>query len=67
MFLLILSKSLVSEIQESTSENKQDLETNIYQEITLNEDCEVKQRRRSKRIKNKLSKMSVDFLFEQLY
>ncbi|XP_061225532.1 ankyrin repeat domain-containing protein 31 [Neopsephotus bourkii] len=42
------------EIHESTSEDKQDLETNIYQEITPNEDSEVKQRRRSKRIKTKL-------------
>ncbi|XP_061331696.1 ankyrin repeat domain-containing protein 31 [Pezoporus flaviventris] len=41
------------EIHEST-EDKQDLETNVYREITLNEDSEVKQRRRSKRIENKL-------------
>ncbi|XP_075582548.1 ankyrin repeat domain-containing protein 31 [Pelecanus crispus] len=41
-------------IQKSTSKDKQDLETNICQEITLNEDRKAKQRRRSKRIENKL-------------
>ncbi|XP_065520156.1 ankyrin repeat domain-containing protein 31 [Lathamus discolor] len=49
------SKKAMHEIHESTSEDKQDLETNIHQEITPNEDSKVKQRRRSKRIKNKLS------------
>ncbi|KAM9250398.1 LOW QUALITY PROTEIN: ankyrin repeat domain-containing protein 31 [Cariama cristata] len=47
-------RSLVSKMQTSTSKDKQDLETNIHQEITLNEDREAKQRRRSKRIENKL-------------
>ncbi|XP_074022434.1 ankyrin repeat domain-containing protein 31 [Numenius arquata] len=40
-------------IQKSTSKDKQDLETNIRQEVTLNEDRKVDQRRRSKRIENK--------------
>ncbi|XP_009708507.1 PREDICTED: putative ankyrin repeat domain-containing protein 31, partial [Cariama cristata] len=44
----------LSKMQTSTSKDKQDLETNIHQEITLNEDREAKQRRRSKRIENKL-------------
>ncbi|KAK4816534.1 hypothetical protein QYF61_017735 [Mycteria americana] len=47
-------KSLVSKIQKSASKDKQDLETNICQEITLNKDRKAKQRRRSKRIENKL-------------
>ncbi|KAM6036905.1 ankyrin repeat domain-containing protein 31 [Theristicus caerulescens] len=42
------------EIQKSTSKDKQDLETNICQEINLNEDGKAKQRRRSKRTENKL-------------
>ncbi|XP_039423454.1 ankyrin repeat domain-containing protein 31 isoform X1 [Corvus cornix cornix] len=42
-----------SKIQKSTSEDKQDLETIIWQEIILNEYAEAKQRRRSKRIDNK--------------
>ncbi|XP_075382862.1 ankyrin repeat domain-containing protein 31 [Mycteria americana] len=41
-------------IQKSASKDKQDLETNICQEITLNKDRKAKQRRRSKRIENKL-------------
>ncbi|XP_009463757.1 PREDICTED: putative ankyrin repeat domain-containing protein 31, partial [Nipponia nippon] len=41
-------------IQKSTSKDKQDLETNICQEINLNEDGKAKQRRRSKRTENKL-------------
>ncbi|XP_068279471.1 ankyrin repeat domain-containing protein 31 [Nyctibius grandis] len=41
-------------IQKSTSKDKQDLETNICQEVTLNEDGKAEQRRRSKRIENKL-------------
>ncbi|KAM6033315.1 ankyrin repeat domain-containing protein 31 [Chlamydotis macqueenii] len=43
-----------NKIQKSASEDKQDLETNICQEINLNEDRKAEQRRRSKRIKNKL-------------
>ncbi|XP_040976765.1 ankyrin repeat domain-containing protein 31 [Aquila chrysaetos chrysaetos] len=39
---------------QKSSKDKQDLETNIRQEITLNEDREAKQRRRSKRIEKKL-------------
>ncbi|XP_074876083.1 ankyrin repeat domain-containing protein 31 [Buteo buteo] len=39
---------------QKSSKDKQDLETNIRQEITLNEDREAKQRRRSKRIEKNL-------------
>nr|XP_009934728.1 PREDICTED: putative ankyrin repeat domain-containing protein 31 [Opisthocomus hoazin] len=39
--------------QKSTSKDKQDLETNICQERSLDEDRKTEQRRRSKRIKNK--------------
>ncbi|XP_053859385.1 ankyrin repeat domain-containing protein 31 isoform X1 [Vidua macroura] len=42
-----------SKIHKSTSEDKQDLETIIWQEIILNEYAEANQRRRSKRIDNK--------------
>ncbi|XP_037980920.1 ankyrin repeat domain-containing protein 31 isoform X2 [Motacilla alba alba] len=42
-----------SKIQKSPSEDKQDLETIIWQEIILNEYAEANQRRRSKRIDNK--------------
>lgn len=55
--MLILSKFLVSKIQKSTSEDKQDLESIIWQEILLNEYAEANQRRRSKRIDNKRSKI----------
>ncbi|XP_010282262.1 PREDICTED: putative ankyrin repeat domain-containing protein 31, partial [Phaethon lepturus] len=41
-------------IQKSTSKDKQDLETNLCQEITLNKDRKAQQTRRSKRIKNRL-------------
>ncbi|XP_014820326.1 PREDICTED: putative ankyrin repeat domain-containing protein 31 [Calidris pugnax] len=40
-------------IQKSTSKDKKNLETNICQEVTLNENRKVDQRRRSKRIENK--------------
>ncbi|XP_063175652.1 ankyrin repeat domain-containing protein 31 [Chroicocephalus ridibundus] len=40
-------------IQKSTSKDKQNLETNTCQEITVKEDRKVEQRRRSKRIENK--------------
>ncbi|XP_074668137.1 ankyrin repeat domain-containing protein 31 [Strix aluco] len=40
-------------IQKSTSKDKQDLEINICQKITLNEVRKAEQRRRSMRIKNK--------------
>ncbi|RMC16427.1 hypothetical protein DUI87_06756 [Hirundo rustica rustica] len=49
------SKSLVSKIQKSTSEDNQDLETIMWQQIILNECAEANQRRRSKRIDNKRS------------
>ncbi|KAM4752577.1 ankyrin repeat domain-containing protein 31 isoform 2-T2 [Cyanocitta cristata] len=42
-----------SKIQKSTSEDMQDLETIIWQQIILNEYAEANQRRRSKRIDNK--------------
>ncbi|XP_063280110.1 ankyrin repeat domain-containing protein 31 [Prinia subflava] len=42
-----------SKIQKPTSEDKQDLETIMWQEIILNEYTEANQRRRSKRIDNK--------------
>ncbi|XP_054142215.1 ankyrin repeat domain-containing protein 31 [Melozone crissalis] len=42
-----------SKIQKSPSEDKQDLEAIIWQEIILNEYAEANQRRRSKRIDNK--------------
>lgn len=46
-----------SKAQKSTSKDKQDLETNTCQEITLDGDSKIKQRRRSERIKNKMSKI----------
>ncbi|KAM6230010.1 ankyrin repeat domain-containing protein 31 [Porphyrio hochstetteri] len=52
VFLFILSKFLVSETEKSTSKDKQDLETNICQEVSPDEDSKCK--RRSKRIENKL-------------
>ncbi|KAJ7407002.1 hypothetical protein BTVI_64200 [Pitangus sulphuratus] len=52
IFLLILSKSLVSKIRKSTSKDKQNLETRMWQEIILNEFTEANQRK-SKRIDNK--------------
>ncbi|XP_009882606.1 PREDICTED: putative ankyrin repeat domain-containing protein 31 [Charadrius vociferus] len=42
-----------SKIQKSTSKDKQDLETNICQKVTLNKDRKAEQRRRSKRLENK--------------
>ncbi|XP_064903406.1 ankyrin repeat domain-containing protein 31 isoform X2 [Columba livia] len=45
----------LDKIQKSASKDKQDLETNICQEITLNKDRKAEQRR-SRRIKNKLRK-----------
>ncbi|XP_039585650.1 ankyrin repeat domain-containing protein 31 [Passer montanus] len=42
-----------SKIQKSPSEDKQDLETILWQEIILNEYAEANQRRKSKRIDNK--------------
>ncbi|XP_009951856.1 PREDICTED: putative ankyrin repeat domain-containing protein 31 [Leptosomus discolor] len=41
-------------IQKSTSKDKQDLETSVCQDVALNENTKAKQRRRSKRIENKL-------------
>ncbi|XP_019465988.1 uncharacterized protein LOC104914973 isoform X2 [Meleagris gallopavo] len=49
--------SSVSKIQKS-SENKQDLEINRFQEVSKNEDRKA-ERRRSKRIRDKMSKMSL--------
>ncbi|KAM9167371.1 ankyrin repeat domain-containing protein 31 [Mergus octosetaceus] len=54
ILVLILNKSLVSKIQKPASKDKEDLETNMYQEITPNEDKNAKEIRRSKRIKDKM-------------
>ncbi|XP_035165463.1 ankyrin repeat domain-containing protein 31 [Oxyura jamaicensis] len=43
-----------SKIQKPASKDKEDLETNMYQEITPNEDRNTEQIRRSKRIKDKM-------------
>lgn len=57
ILVLILNKSLVSKIQKPASKGKEDLETNMYQEITTNEDKNAEVIRRSKRIKDKMSKI----------
>lgn len=57
ILVLILNKSLVSKIQKPASKDKEDLETNMYQEITPNEDKNAEEIRRSKRIKDKRSKI----------
>ncbi|XP_033376198.1 ankyrin repeat domain-containing protein 31 isoform X2 [Parus major] len=47
------AQTISSKNQKSTSEDKRDLETIIWQEIILSEFAEANQRRRSKRIDNK--------------
>ncbi|XP_069737250.1 ankyrin repeat domain-containing protein 31 [Phaenicophaeus curvirostris] len=53
-------------IQKSTSKDKQDLETSIYQGIIWNEYGKDEQRRRSKRIENKISKKQKAFRRTQI-
>ena len=52
------NKSLDSKIQKS-SKNKQDPEINMSQELSQNEGRKADQRRRSKRIRDKMSKIAV--------
>ncbi|XP_068522716.1 ankyrin repeat domain-containing protein 31 [Anas acuta] len=48
------NKTASSKIQKPASKGKEDLETNVYQEITPNEDKNAEEIRRSKRIKDKM-------------